>query len=115
MKCPSLFHFYRAYYGGASQGKVHFAKAIVETGRQLDIIFQMKDSEGDQRYARREWSFALTKNFLRNFFELARHQYGTHFFDELQWLKNRVVLPKEIVGKREVYIPFSFSYATGIS
>lgn len=26
-------------------------------------------------------------------------------------MKNRVLLPKEVVGKREVYIPFSFCYA----
>lgn len=90
MKCPSLFHFYRAYYGGASQGKIHFAKAIAETGRQLEVIFMNRDLDGYNRYASREYGYALTKGFLRNFFDLAHHHYG--------------------IGNREVYIPFTYCY-----
>ncbi|MCA0758144.1 hypothetical protein KP806_24100 [Paenibacillus sp. N4] len=111
MKCPSLFHFYRAYYGGVSQGKVNFAKAISETGKQLEIIFQTRDSQGHTRYANREYAYALTKGFLQKFFELAEYHYGEQFFDELEWLKNRIVMPKDLVGNREVYIPFSYCFA----
>lgn len=110
MKCPSLFHFYRAYYGGVSQGKVNFAKAIVETGKQLEMIFEMRDRNGYTRYANSEYAYALTKNFLRKFYDLAEHHYGEEFFDQLQWMKNRVVLTKEIVGKREIYIPFAYCF-----
>jgi hypothetical protein len=111
MKCPSLFHFYRAYYGGSSQGKVHFAKAIAETGRQLEQIFKTCDWEGDAHYASQQYSHKLTKAFLKRFYELAERHYGTQLFDELQYLKNRIVLPKEAIGKREVNIPFSFCFA----
>lgn len=110
MRCPSLFHFYRAYYGGVSQGKVQFAKAIVETGKQLEMIFGTKDLEGYSRYANRERAYALTKGFLRNFYELAFRHYGNQFFEELQIYKNRILLARELVGVRELNIPFVFCF-----
>lgn len=61
MKCPSLFHFYRAYYGGVSQGKVHFAKAIAKAAIQLEIIFQAQDRNGYLRYSNEEYANPLTK------------------------------------------------------
>lgn len=111
MKCPSLFHFYRAYFGGKSQGKVHFARAINETGRQLETTFEMRNWQNISKYIDRERAFQLTKIFLGKFQELAEQHYGKRFFDEVQWLKNRILLPKESVGRKEVYIPFSYCYA----
>ncbi|TBL70898.1 hypothetical protein [Paenibacillus thalictri] len=111
MKCPSLYHFYRAYYGGAGQGKAHFARAIIEAGKQLERIFETHDWEGYHRYASQQYALSLTKGFLRKFYELAEQHYGEELFDELQWLNNRIILPKEALGKAEVYIPFSFCFA----
>jgi hypothetical protein len=111
VKCPSLFHFYRAYYGGASQGKVHFAKAIAETGKQLEKIFRARDWEGDSHYANQQYPYKLTIGFLKKIYELAERNYGTRFFDELKYLRNRIVLPREAVGNREVCIPFSYCFA----
>ncbi|MFC4098471.1 hypothetical protein [Paenibacillus xanthanilyticus] len=108
MKCPSLFHFYRSYYGGASQGKVHFARAIIETGKQLENIFRSHNFHGDKQYEKREFALSLTKGFLRRFYELAEHHYGRRLFDDLHWMENRVTMSKQIVGKRELYIPFTY-------
>jgi len=110
MKCPSLFHFYRAYYGGVSQGKVHFARAIIETGKQLESIFQTCNKHGYEEYARQIHAFALTKTFLRNFYRLADQHYGEQLFRDLSWGQNKITLPKSILGKRELYIPFTYCY-----
>lgn len=110
MKCPSLFHFYRAYYGGHSQGKVHFARAIAATGKLVTTVFQEKSWKQYEQYINYQYALPLTKGFLRRFYELGEQYYGRDFFEKLEWLDNRVMIPEELVGKREVYIPFSYCF-----
>lgn len=77
----------------------------------MELIFQTQVFNGYLRYSNEKCANPLTMGFLRRFYELAEQHYGAKLFEELQWMKNRVVLPKAAVGKREVYIPFSFCFA----
>lgn len=110
MKCPSIYTFYRAYFGIPSSGKKHFALAIKDAQSLLQQTFEERSFETLTRYIDEPIrARQLTKLFLKNFYAMAQNQY-TNCFETLSFESNMVTLSKDRLGTRvPLYIPFTYA------
>src|SRR5690606_21824244 len=64
MKCPSIYNFYRAYFGIQSSRKLHFALAIKDAQKQLGEMFTGLSFESCKPYWTHPYARQLTPMFL---------------------------------------------------
>jgi hypothetical protein len=112
VRCPSIYNFYRAYFGIPSTGKLHFALAIKDMQRQLELMFEGSGFSQYERYAHEPYARQLTKQFLNHFIQIARHNY-LDVFEVLTYHQNLFVLGKNELNTRvSLEIPFTYAYET---